>query len=88
MPMVIDGIIRLTKVVQFDEMFTVQDSSVSYYNLDLSVRPSVTYLLRRFRTDCDRTRQEGWGRDPAGAKSIGFHGNPTVVMVFKKKTVL
>ena len=29
----------------------------SYYNLDLSVRPSVTYLLRRFRTDCDKTRQ-------------------------------
>ena len=60
--------------------FSPRDISYSYYNLDLSVRPSVTYLLCRFRTDCNQTRQEGRGRDTAGAKGIGFHGNKTVVM--------
>ena len=52
--------------------------------LDLSVRPSVTYLLRRFRTDWPQTRQEPRGQDPAGAKGIGFHGNRTVATVFNK----
>ncbi len=34
---------------------------VSYYNLDLSVRLSVYYLLRCLWTDCDQTWQEGQG---------------------------
>ncbi len=49
-----------------------------------SVRPSVPHLLGRIWTDCIQTRQEGQGRDPAGAKGIGFHSNQTVVMVFNK----
>ena len=62
------------------------NSAKSYYNLDLSVRPSVPHLLGRLWTDCIQTWQEGQGRDPAGAKGMGFHGNQTVVMVFNKKT--
>ena len=58
--------------------------NISYYNLDLSVRPSVTYLLRHYWTDRGQTRQGHKGRDPAGAKGIGLHGNQTVVMDFNK----
>ena len=50
----------------------------------LSVRPSVPYLLGRLWTDRIQTWQEHQAWDCAGAKSIGFHGNQTVVIVFNE----
>ncbi len=63
-------------------------SSLSYYNLDLSVRPSVRpsvpYLLGRLWTDRNQTWQVGRGQDCQGAKGISFHGNQRVVILFNK----
>ena len=47
--------------------------------------PSVPHLLGRLWTDYVQTWQKRCGRDPTGAKDIGFHGNQTIAMVFNKK---
>ena len=47
----------------------------SYYNLDLSVRLSVYYLLRRLWTDCHQTPHEGQGWSNLEPYDFGFHGN-------------
>ncbi len=73
--------------ILFKNPFCTFDSiipRVSYYNLDLSVcpsiRPSVPHLHGRLWTDRVQTWQEGQAPDCAEAKGIGFHGNQIVAM--------